>query len=161
MHASISDLSISLSGPIQARYISQRAQSSTKGGRITLPSRDAHIERADRNATFAQSFELETTPYLDWVVTGFFYSALHYIDACLHEHRTKRSPNGYNPTSHEDRTPLINKLFPSVYPPYRELKDASEDARYELKPFTAAEVRELQEQDWQAVRSFARSRLNL
>jgi hypothetical protein len=126
-----------------------------------VPVTEAHIQRAESNESFFQSFNLSSTSYLDWAVTSLFYSALHYIDAGLHEHRPRSHPSGIHPQSHEEHTPAVRSNFPSIYRSYRELKERSEDARYYLKAFTPEEVHGLEQRDFRAVRQFIRNRLKL
>ncbi len=49
-----------------------------------MPTAYEHRQRAEKNLRFAQSFDLETTEHLDWVVAAYFYTALHWVDALLH-----------------------------------------------------------------------------
>lgn len=81
-------------------------------------------------------FDLGTTPYLDWVVVGYFYAALHLVDALLyHQERI-------DPPSHESRREYVKTKWylRAVKNQYRELKDRSEDARYRLYPFTPIKI---------------------
>lgn len=96
-----------------------------------------HLARAKQNLQFAQSFELETTPYIDWVVTAYFYAALHLVDAILWER------DRINPADHHDRNNLVrNKDYlKAIKTSYRTLKDRSEDARYDLITFASARIR--------------------
>lgn len=126
-----------------------------------MPQSKFHLDQARKNEEFFRQFDLATSRYFDWAVTALFYSALHYLDACLHEHRPRQQLAGYHPETHEQRTPLIGRNFPRVYRSYRELKDRSEDARYLLKPFTPEDVRSLEQRDFTSIKSFARSRLNV
>jgi hypothetical protein len=48
-----------------------------------MPADLEHLHRAEHNEESYLSFDLITTPYLDWVVNGIFYSALHYIESYL------------------------------------------------------------------------------
>ncbi|HZX13166.1 MAG TPA: hypothetical protein VFF49_02050 [Thermodesulfobacteriota bacterium] len=100
-----------------------------------MPSRDEHYSKAEHNERFANSFALDSTPYLDWVVTGFFYSAIHYIDSYLaHFH-------SIHPYSHEDRDDKVRRYLRRINKDYRELKDDSKDARYNMRNFRADEIR--------------------
>lgn len=99
-----------------------------------MPSRDEHYSKAEHNERFANSFALDSTPYLDWVVTGLFYSAIHYIDAYLaHFH-------SIHPDSHEDRDDKVRRYLRRINKDYRELKDDSKDARYNMRSFTPDEI---------------------
>jgi hypothetical protein len=65
-----------------------------------VPNTSEHLDRARHNIRFAESFDLATTPYLDWVVTAYFYAALHLVEALYTQERicilrtTKPERNG-------------------------------------------------------------------
>jgi hypothetical protein len=103
-----------------------------------MPTRNDHIAKARHNEQFFSSFDINTTPFLDWVVNGIFYLALHYFDSYL-------SIKGEQPLSHKERTPLINIYRPdlgrSFFHDYMSLKDDSEEGRYDMRTFTPDEIR--------------------
>lgn len=103
-----------------------------------MPSQKEHIEKARHNERFFSSFDIKATPFLDWVVSGIFYSALHYVDSYL-------SIKGEHPLTHGQRTPLIHAARPdlgrSFFRDYRSLKDDSEQGRYNMRVFTPDEIR--------------------
>jgi hypothetical protein len=103
-----------------------------------MPNLDDHLRKARHNEQFYLSFNIDTTSFLDWVVNGIFYSALHYVDsyfALLNDH----------PGDHRDRISLIrnnSKLGRPFYINfYRPLKDDSEQGRYDVRTFTPTEIR--------------------
>lgn len=96
-----------------------------------------HVERAKRNARFAEHFDLQTTEFRDWVVAGYFYCALHWIDAYLVAINKK-------PDGHGGRHTLTNterELTP-ISRPYRKLYSYSRNVRYDLVDFSAQRIRE-------------------
>jgi hypothetical protein len=101
-----------------------------------VPKTAEHLARAKRNLQFAQAFDLDKTPYLDWVVTAYFYSALHLVDALLYFR------DHIDPPNHEERRDYVRTkdYLRAINHPYKELKDRSEDARYRIIPFTKAQV---------------------
>ena len=101
-----------------------------------MPNTGEHVRRAAQNLRFAQSFDLEKTPYIDWAVAAYFYAALHLVDALLF------AKERINPPNHEKRRELVKfKTYLSgIKNEYRELKDRSEDARYDLLTFTKGKV---------------------
>lgn len=101
-----------------------------------MPATSEHLGRARQNLRFAESFELQTTPYLDWVVTAYFYAALHLVDALLWE------KDRLNPELHEHRRDYVKQKWylRAISCEYRSLKDHSEDARYRLITMTSAKV---------------------
>jgi uncharacterized protein (UPF0332 family) len=101
-----------------------------------VPTTSEHLGRAEHNLKFAQSFDLATTPYLDWVVTAYFYSALHLVDALLYE--KDRLHGGV----HQQRKQyLVEKSYlRGIKNVYRTLNDRSVEARYTLLTFTKLRV---------------------
>jgi len=104
-----------------------------------MPGKSDHVRKAQHDERFVASFDLDSTPYLDWVITALFYSGLHYVEAyfatrSLHsaDHRTRDSA--------VQRDPNLKQL----YNDYSELKNFSINARYYMVQFTAEEVRDLQ-----------------
>jgi uncharacterized protein (UPF0332 family) len=103
-----------------------------------VPTSREHLARAKHNLKFAQSFDLKTTVYLDWVVSAYFYAALHLVDALL---VSKGEMPG---ETHELRkTQVREKWFlRSISSEYRALKDHSEDARYRLITMTSIRIQQ-------------------
>jgi hypothetical protein len=101
-----------------------------------VPSTQEHLNRAKNNLRLAQSFDLKTTPYIDWVVTFYFYAALHLIDALIHE------KEGRVPEAHEIRKTFVKdrSYLRGIRDEYLELKDRSEDARYRLITVTSLKI---------------------
>ena len=101
-----------------------------------MPETREHIGRARQNLAFARSFDLKNTPYLDWVVTAYFYAALHLVDALLWE--KDKLPGGL----HEQRKAYLRSKWylRGIKDEYRELKDQSEDARYRLITVTSSKI---------------------
>lgn len=93
-----------------------------------MPDTASHLARVRQNQDFIKLFNLDTTKYLDWVVTAYFYSAVHLVEALLF-HR-----EGINSELHSDRRSYIRKksYLWDIDSPFERLKDHSEDARYRL-----------------------------
>lgn len=100
-----------------------------------MPFKEQHISQAQHNESFVNSFQLDSTPYKDWVLTGIFYSSIHYIDALL---ATKSPP--IHPKAHTSRDTYIEVYLSSIYDDYRDIKEYSEDARYYCKTFTKNDI---------------------
>lgn len=103
-----------------------------------MPSHTDHLRKAEYNEMFYNSFDLNSTQYLDWVVNGVFYSALHYIESYL-------ATYSKHPTSHGERNAEIrddSNLGRYIYKKFKSLKDDSENGRYYLKDFTPGEIRQ-------------------
>jgi len=102
-----------------------------------MPSRSDHVGKARHNEQFFSSFDINTTPFLDWVVNGIFYSALHYLDSYF-------ANKGKHPGDHQKRIRLIwaeRDLGRSFFRLYRPLKDDSEEGRYNMRTFAPDEIR--------------------
>ncbi len=97
-----------------------------------------HIERAKRNQRFAEHFDLDKTEFLDWVVVGYFYSALQWIDAYISAMHIIPDQPG-----HAGRHRVINTLreLTGVSRSYRKLYSYSQNARYDLKNFSPEDIR--------------------
>lgn len=100
-----------------------------------MPSETEHIAKAKHNEAFYLSFDLNKTLFLDWVVNGIFYSALHYIDSYF-------AHLGLHPRNHSDRINFIanDANLRNIFSKYRHLKDDSEAARYKIRHFTPDEI---------------------
>lgn len=124
-----------------------------------MSSESKHIERAENNESFYNQFNLATTPFIDWAITALFYSALHYIDAYL----AKYPAGGIHPASHGKREKFLacDNFTQNIYPSYRELRDRSEDARYNLISFSPPFVALLEAQEFQTIRKIIRPYLGL
>lgn len=126
----------------------------TEGAKVA--TKEQHLQKAQHNERFFNSFDLDITSFLDWVITGIFYSALHYIRAIASMHKFE------NIASYGELDKLFNRLFvlkhnAAIYYDYRQLKDDSRDARYEMVEFTKAEVQNLRDQEFARIKSFALS----
>jgi hypothetical protein len=102
-----------------------------------MPTPDQHRQQAEHNKAFIRSLDLDTTPYLDWVVTVAFYAALHLMEWFL----TSRGHTGRR--DHQLRDAYISREadLRAIYGYYTELKYQSEGARYECFRFKPDEVR--------------------
>jgi HEPN domain-containing protein len=101
-----------------------------------VPSESEHLQRAKHNLAFARFFDLKTTPWPDWAVVGYFYAALHLVDALL------AREDKVHPETHEIRRELVRtkRYLREIRSEYRNLKDHSDDARYRLITFTSIKI---------------------
>ena len=100
-----------------------------------MPTEDEHLARVKQNLEFIKSFDLDSTPYLDWVATAYFYAALHLVDALIW--RIERA----DPEDHTARRTYLRKWYlAGISPEYKSLKDLSEDARYRLLTMTKPKI---------------------
>ena len=101
-----------------------------------MPSKDDHIKQAEHNRSFWTDFDLSTTKYFDWVVTGLFYEGLHWIEAYLD---TKEEHSGIHP----DRLRNIKKYKTDIgiiRTDYELLKVESENARYKCYKHNESDI---------------------
>jgi len=88
-----------------------------------------HQKKAKHNRQFVKLFDLATTPFLDWVITGQFYVCVHVVEGYL-------ATKGEHPKNHRERDDLVMYYLVPIWADYRALKDASRDARYGVAQFT-------------------------
>jgi len=97
-----------------------------------------HIQQADHNRAVS-SHLLQQDSFHDWAVTAAFYSAIHYFEAWLFDrserHTEENVPSNKDGelqyTVHGWRERLVHKSLPKeAFKAYRQLKEASETARY-------------------------------
>lgn len=97
-----------------------------------MPTAEQHRQQAEHNKAFVQSFDLDTSPYLDWAVTAIFYTALHLVEWFL------KSKGLTGRRDHQLRDAYIARMseLRRIYADYTELKFQSEASRYECASFT-------------------------
>ena len=112
-----------------------------------MPTQQQHWAQAQHNEDFVHSFDLQTTPYLDWVVTGAYYAALHYIESYL-------ALQGRHPRSDRYRDEMFQQLsdLRPIYADFRTLRDYSRGARYDIQKFSVTEVESLIRNELNAIR---------
>lgn len=105
-----------------------------------MPNASLHLDEVALNERLLLTFPIETTPYLRWVVTISFYTALHYIDYHLARHH-----NVVDPGSHQGRLRYIEK-DPHIFglsDRFEQLLNESLLARYACKPYAPEKVQQL------------------
>lgn len=96
-----------------------------------MPSTDQHLTQARHNEMFRQS--LNGTSFADWIVTGIFYSAIHYIEAFL-------ATKNLHPKNHAYRDNDVGIHMSGSFRDYRHLKYKSERARYYCQTISLSDV---------------------
>jgi len=116
-----------------------------------MPQKSEHLKKAQHDEQFVSSLDLQTTPYLDWIITGMFYSSLHYVEAYFATLRA-HSPD------HRTRDSAIRRdqNIKAVFDDYSELKNFSINARYYLHHFTPADVTQNLQQRFDHLRAHIR-----
>ena len=120
-----------------------------------MPSKRKHVSMATKNERFFEHFDLDNSPFLEWAVTGLFYSLIHYIEAYLADRLNDHT------SSHFDREPRMDRIsdLRRIYNEYRHLKDQSRQGRYLGLRFTSDEVKKLNHDYFQPAKSHLKSLL--
>jgi len=104
-----------------------------------MPDKNAHRRQVQHNQEFIDFLNLDSTKYLDWVVTVAFHVAIHLVEQHLAQY-------GIDSPNHADRWLYMErcKSLKPVYQDTRWLYDQSRDCRYQCwipdKRFVKAEV---------------------
>lgn len=101
-----------------------------------MPKKDEHLAQAEHNRAFWESCDLDSTPYVDWVVIGLFYESLHWIEAYL-------DTQGDHSGDHGDRLRHIRRYradIGTIRSDYELLKTESENARYRCHKHNSTEI---------------------
>ncbi|MBM3241343.1 hypothetical protein FJZ31_34105 [Candidatus Poribacteria bacterium] len=99
-----------------------------------MPAQSQHEAQARRNEMFFQSLDKTVSVNREWIVTGSFYAALHWIEA-LFDHQ-----GGLHFKEHELRNRTVRRLSLHIANEYFRLYTASRRGRYELYRFSQSEV---------------------
>jgi len=96
-----------------------------------------HVTQAKHNEIFASSFDISSTPYRDWIITGLFYSAVHYIEAALDKF-------GKHSQIHSQRNTFMQTHLKNndIFDDHRDLYEFSRNARYNCKIMTEDDIQE-------------------
>ena len=117
-----------------------------------------HLRQAEHNEDFVGTFDLTRTPYLDWAVTVIFYAALHYIRALAARYHF-RNISRYGELDRVFERFVVFRRNPGVYEDYRQLKDDSRAARYDMRRFSPEEVIALRDEELRRINQFVRTQL--
>lgn len=101
-----------------------------------MANKDEHVSWAKHNYSFWTSFDMNTSPFIDWVVTGIFYEALHWVEAFL-------ATKGHHSDTHGNRAWAMHRHTPelgAIQTDYNTLKMDSENARYRCYKHTVEDV---------------------
>lgn len=101
-----------------------------------MPDRIAHLRKAQHNENFYLGFDVEKTPYKDWVVVGVFYTALHFIDSYF-------ALNNKHPFAHGMRDDWVRNdwRLSKIWLDYRDLKEYRQKASYKVYEFSIQEIK--------------------
>ena len=112
---------------------------------VTIPAnRKNHLGEAQRNYTRYTNL-VDSDP--DLALNCLFWCALHLVQAQA-VHANTRDSSIRIPKDHTERTDYISDNISSILAAYGMLKDACQDARYNLVRFTSNEVRERHDREF-------------
>lgn len=101
-----------------------------------MPVKDEHIAQAQHNRTFWSGFDLDSTPFLDWVVTGIFYEGVHWVEAFL-------ATQSHHSDDHRQRLSAMRRnatQLGAIPTELEVLKQESENARYRCYKHTSNDI---------------------
>lgn len=110
-----------------------------------MPTKEQHLQQARHNEAFLATFDLATSPYLDWAATAAFYAALHYLRSLMSGYGY-RNISGYGDMDKAFERLSILKRNPAVHDSYRQLKDDSRVARYDMWKPSGADIVDLRDE---------------
>ena len=125
-----------------------------------MASVSEHLGKAERNESLYRDLcRLESTEpeYTEWELVALFYSLVHHIEA----YRVVRERQ--NSDNHSDRNRFIweSADLRGVWPAYSYIYRLSMTARYEIVSFSAEEVRNIETNQYAAIRRHVRSLLGM
>ena len=99
-----------------------------------MPNKNNHLVIAKDNEVFS-NFLISESRFMEWAVTGFFYSAIHYIEAYM---ATQSIHSG----SHRvrDTGVHLDPKLSAIYDDYNDLKNDSIQSRYHGHKFPLGEI---------------------
>ncbi len=110
-----------------------------------MPTKEQHLQQAQHNEAYLATFDLAQSPYLDWAATAAFYSALHYLRALMARYGYTNI-SGYGDMDKAFERLAVLKSSTDVHDSYRQLKDDSRSARYDMWKPTGADVVDLRDE---------------
>ena len=96
---------------------------------MSAPEFSPHIEKAKHNTEFSGS--LLPTKFQDWLITGSFYIALHYVDAHAIKNKVRFEYLPGEETLHGVRRKYVRAKLRTLFTSYERLFQESMNARYD------------------------------
>lgn len=103
-----------------------------------MTTKQQHVDQAAHNRAFWSGFDLDSTTFIDWVVTGIFYEGVHWVEAFL-------ATVGEHPQDHRDRRLAMQRhagRLGATPQDLEVLKTESENARYRCYKHAPSNVRQ-------------------
>jgi hypothetical protein len=90
-----------------------------------MANKDEHLSQALHNRDFWSSFDLDTSAFNDWVVTGIFYEGVHWVEAYL-------AKSMFHSPGHKERRVYMRRdiILHAISGDLEQLRIDSENARY-------------------------------
>ena len=101
-----------------------------------MPTKVEHTTQAEHNRKFWTSYDLNTTTFLDWVISGIFYEGVHWVEAFL-------DTKGEHSRVHSDRLQRMiwyKSYLDPIISDFELLKQESENARYNCHQYTQTDI---------------------
>ena len=100
-----------------------------------MPGVEAHEGQYKKNLRVVEILRTSDNPPYDWIVTLYFYAALHLVERALAKHN-------HHSTDHVNRNEKVRSpLFQKITPYYESLYIESQNARYECVEMTLGKVK--------------------
>ena len=125
-----------------------------------MASVSEHLNKAERNEVLYRDLcRLESTEpeYTEWELVALFYSLVHHVEA----YRVVRERQ--NSDNHSDRNRFIweSADLREIWPAYSYIYRLSMTARYEVVSFYAEEVRQIEMNQYAAIKGHVRALLRV
>lgn len=119
-----------------------------------------HRSKALHNEELLDVHKLAEGKFAGWAITVLFYSALHWMRALAAQEGFQIKSYSRNDSEKLalKQMPLFQQS-PQEFERYRSLKDASQDARYEMIQYSSADFRDLKQRFFDPFKSFIISNL--
>jgi hypothetical protein len=127
-----------------------------------MASPSEHSSKALLNEELLDVHKLAEGKFAGWAITVLFYTAVHWMRALAAQEgfQIKRYSGNESEKLAFQQIPLFRQS-PQPYIWYRSLKDASQDARYEMTQHTSANFRDLKQRCFEPFRSFIITNLRI
>lgn len=116
-----------------------------------------HKSKALHNEKFVDLHKLSEGEFVDWAVSALFYGALHWMRALAAQEG--QQIKGYKDEEKVFQIVPLLAQSSQAYTWYRQLKDDSRDARYEMRQFSTSDFRDLYQNCFAPFKSFVTSQL--
>jgi hypothetical protein len=109
-----------------------------------MPTFDQHLEQANRNYRFLNTFILKD--HHDWAMTVMFYTSLHLVEGLMYKevNRLRNEEKwGYleiDCSNHNERERQVKDIMEEIHFPFSQLRKFAYDGRYKIYKFRESEI---------------------